>query len=66
MAPRGKNTIRIEYDRTGQNEEILPYWPQLEDRPYYDLEKRYSKGEGPDIMKFYDFKLILKFYHLEL
>ena len=49
MAPRGKNTIRIEYDRTGQNEEILPYWPQLEDRPYYDLEKRYSEGQGPDL-----------------
>ena len=43
---RGRNVIRIEYDRTGQNAEILPYWPRLEDRPYYDLERRYSEGQG--------------------
>ena len=46
MPPRGRNVIRIEYDRTGQNAEILPYWPRLEDRPYYDLERRYSEGQG--------------------
>ena len=46
MTRLGKNSIRIEYDRTGQNAEIMPYWARLEDRPYYELEKRYTDGLG--------------------
>ena len=41
-----KNSVRIEYDRTGQNHELAPYWPRLEDRPYYELERRYTDGLG--------------------
>ena len=46
MPPRGRNVIRIEYDRTGQNDELLPYWPEIQDRPYYELERRYSENQG--------------------
>ena len=46
MTRLGPNTVRIEYDRTGQNDELAPYWPNLEDRPYFELEKRYTDGEG--------------------
>ena len=41
-----KGTIRIEYDRTRQNQEITPYWENLEERPYYDLEQNYTDGLG--------------------
>ena len=46
MPPHGKGIIRIEFDRTGQNDELTPYWPKLEDRPYYEIERRYSEGQG--------------------
>ena len=52
MPPLKRNSIRIEYDRTDQNQEVSPYWPNLEDRPYFELERRYSEGEGP-VDKFY-------------
>ena len=41
-----KGSVRIEYDRTEQNDEIEPYWGNLVERPYYDLEKRYTDGLG--------------------
>ena len=41
-----RNIIRIEYDRTGQNQEIAAYWDCEEKRPYYELEKLYSEGLG--------------------
>ena len=46
MPPRGKNKIRIEFDRTGQNDELSPYWSTVEERPYFELERRYTDGEG--------------------
>ena len=46
MPPLQRNTVRIECDRTGQNDELSAYWPNLEDRPYYELERRYTDGEG--------------------
>ena len=41
-----KGSIRIEYDRTSQNDEITAYWSDLEKRPYYELEKNYTDGLG--------------------
>ena len=46
MPPLNRNSVRIECDRTGQNDELSAYWANLEDRPYYELERRYSDGEG--------------------
>ena len=43
-----RGSIRIEYDRTGQNQELQAYWDRLEERPYYHLEKNYTDGLGLD------------------
>lgn len=43
-----RGSIRIEYDRTGQNQELQAYWDRLEERPYYYLEKNYTDGLGLD------------------
>ena len=50
MARLYRGTIRLEYDRTGQNQELEPYWDKLEDRPYYDLEERYTEQKGTDTL----------------
>ena len=42
----GKNCIRIEFDRIDQNADLNPYWENLEERPYYDIEKNYTEGKG--------------------
>ena len=51
-----KGSIRIEYDRTGQNDEVTPNWAELENRPYYQLEKNYTDGLGTVI---YNFQVVI-------
>ena len=45
-----QGSIRIDYDRRDQNQVNGKIWANIEDMPYYDLEKNYSANTGSDWM----------------
>ena len=49
MVRHRRDSIRVNFDRTGQNAELAPYWKENEDRPYYPIEEKYmaEKGKAP-------------------
>ena len=46
MVRHRRNSIRLNYDRTGQNAELDPFWKEIKDRPYYTVEENYTKEKG--------------------
>ena len=46
MVRHRRNSIRLNYDRTGQNAENAPFWKEFTDRPYYQVEENYTNEKG--------------------
>ena len=46
MVRHRRNSVRLSYDRTLQNAELAPYWAEFTDRPYYQVEEKYTQEKG--------------------
>ena len=46
-----REITRIEYDRQVHDRELEKAWTSIEERPNYELERRFTDSEGPAIYR---------------